>query len=235
MLQGGTHGRSATTFEYASGLGLATVRLASCAALVLPSHFCVDLSATSHAADDGGGTDPPTPGGSVVNGTPEAIVVSGPGGVLHQIIHTGRGAIRHLDVSLLRHEGRSGGTQLEPDIGRGPIVPKAGSGRRPALLGRRQQPRPLGHLRVRPGRPRPRHRRSGPGRGQRRAPAAAAPTRHRPQPADRRPPTRRRPDLAVGRRPVAAACGHRPPSAASPRPSPPRRRRSPGPSTTAPR
>jgi hypothetical protein len=80
------------------------------------------LSVVSNAAQNGG--NGPTPGGTVVNGTPEAIVVTGPGGELHRIVHTGRGRSGTWTCHYYATTAEVDGTQLEAETGRGPIVPK---------------------------------------------------------------------------------------------------------------
>jgi hypothetical protein len=68
----------------------------------------------------------PTPGGGIVNGTPEAVVVTGPGGVLHRIVHEGPG--RGGTWTCHYYPTRASATDLglEPILTADPIVPQAG-------------------------------------------------------------------------------------------------------------
>ena len=82
------------------------------------------MAASAAADTTGGHGHGPTPGGGVVNGTPEAIVVTGPGGVLHEIVHQGTGRSGTWTCHYYRTRSTSSGVGLEADLRPGPIVPK---------------------------------------------------------------------------------------------------------------
>jgi hypothetical protein len=80
-------------------------------------------SSQALAAQNGG--NGPTPGGTVVNGTPEAIVVVGPTGVLHEIDHPGAGRSGTWTCHYYPTTAEVQPTDIEIDATT-PIVPKAG-------------------------------------------------------------------------------------------------------------
>ena len=62
-----------------------------------------------------------------MNGTPEAIVVSGPGGgVLHTVIHQGSGRSGTWTCHYYATVAAANAQNLEPDLAKGPIVPGPG-------------------------------------------------------------------------------------------------------------
>jgi hypothetical protein len=86
---------------------------------------CALLFNMAAAGAAGDGTNTPTPVGTVVNGTPEAIVVVGPTGVLHEIDHPGAGRSGTWTCHYYRTTAEVQPTDIEIDATT-PIVPTAG-------------------------------------------------------------------------------------------------------------
>ena len=82
------------------------------------------LSATPAFANDGGAIlPPPTPGGQILNNSPEAIVVSSPGGPTYEIHHHGHDRHGRWDCHYYLVGGVPGSDAPTPLFSQGPINP----------------------------------------------------------------------------------------------------------------
>lgn len=98
-------------------------RLISASSIGLLAGLTFSLPASATTNTDPDSNPPPKPGGTIVNQTPEAIVVTSPSGPTYEVHHHGKNRHGRWECHYFLVGGDDGGFEPTPLFSQGPITP----------------------------------------------------------------------------------------------------------------